>query len=334
MGKKYIKAILLVVVLLVASMLPVQADTTGESEGSFTIANQPPEEPIVKLYEKDESTETNETTPQVEFAVKIVASDPNGLNDIKEIIVYIYHATDASVEPGSDNPKTQATYKWDSSGWSLVGPTGSTWGIDTNESRGPVNNTSTSGTWWLHFIPGKVATEEDGTSGMWIIKVVVKDQGNLENSTKLTNIKMNWYGEIQVIDDSFDFGNVTLGATNVSIINPNDGNIDIKTISNGNHKIDAKTEQQWSSGSYNVTVVTSEPPGAGQIVLKHNSDNNTTGASVVSPTTYSVIPGLDSLSQTDESGTTSGIYIWLSVGPSGIPVGTYKGKYYVQISNA
>jgi len=341
-NKKYGKTILMVAVLLMASILPALATNTDTSTGKFTIQNQPPYAPTIELYLADESNKTEILDPQVEFAIKIDTGDPNGLNDIKNITVYIFYASNDTDETNcTDNPsdpRIHATYKWEKdTGWTFIGPTDSTWRINdsTNASRGPVDTTSTSGTWWLHFIPSKVATEAN-ESGMWIIKVVVYDQWGANNSSKKVNIKMNWYGEINVTNKSFDFGTVNYGDTDKPIIDPTDHNIDVKTISNGNHKIQAKTSANWTheSGNYNVTVNPNGSPGDGEISLKHNAANDTGSASWVDTTNYRDIPGLTKLLQTTEQGTPSEIYIWLDVGPSGIIPGNYTGTYYVLIANA
>ena len=341
--KKYVKTILMVAVLLMVSILPALANTgnnTDTTTGYFTIRNQPPYRPNITLYYADRTTETTTMTPQTEFAVKIETGDPNGIEDIQNITVYIFYASDVDDESNCtdnpDNPQVHATYKWEKGeGWTFIGPNGTTWRINDTRSEGPVDNTSTSGTWWLHFVPSKVATEAN-ESGMWIIKVVVNDLPGNNNSSKLTGLRMNWYGEINITDTSFDFGTVNYNDTNVPIQDPTDHNIDVKTISNGDHKIQAKTDPVWNhtSENYNVTVNPNGSPGSGEISLKHNGQNDTAGASWVDTANYQDIPNLTGLQQTTEEGITNEIYIWLDVGPSGIIAGTYNGTYYVMVVNA
>ena len=343
MDKTYVKTILMVAVLLMASILPALATSgndTDTSTGYFTIQNLPPYKPNITLYYADRTNDTDKMTPQMEFAVKIETGDPNGINDIQNITVYIFYASNDTDESNCTdsptNPQVHATYKWEKgTGWIFIGPTESTWRINDTRSEGPVNNTTTSGEWWLHFVPSKVATEAN-ESGMWIIKVIVYDQYGLNNSSKKVNIKMNWYGEINVTNDTFDFGIVNYNDTNVPIRIPDDHNIDVETISNGNHKIEAKTDPIWSNSTYNynVTVDPDGSPGDGEISLKHNSEDNTAGAYWVNTTQYGIIPGLTNLQQTTENGTISQIYIWLDVGPSGIMPATYNGTYYVMVVNA
>ena len=343
MDKTYVKTILMVAVLLMASILPALATSgndTDTSTGYFTIQNQPPYKPNITLYYADRTTNTTIMTPQTEFAVKIETGDPNGIDDIQNITVYIFYASSVDDETNASdnptNPQVQATYKWEKgTGWTFIGPTDTTWNINSSRSEGPVNNTTTRGEWWLHFVPSKVATEAN-ESGMWIIKVVVNDQYGLNNSSKLPNLKMNWYGEINVTNDTFDFGTVNYNDTNVPIQDPTDHNIDVETISNGNHKIQAKTDPVWNNSTlnYNVSVNPNGSPGDGEISLKHNGQDDVAGASWVDTANYEDIPNLTSLQQTTEDGTTSQIYIWLDVGPSGIRPATYNGTYYVMVVNA
>ncbi|AGK62018.1 hypothetical protein Asulf_02058 [Archaeoglobus sulfaticallidus PM70-1] len=286
------------------------------------------------LLEDELTDANNQMTPQTEYTIKIEALDNNGYSDIENITVYIYYDADGSGddEPSSDNPQTQATYRWTGSVWTFVGPIWSTWGIDASESRGPVDTTYTTGTWYLHFIPGKVATESDSTVAKWIIKVVVVDNSSASDSLKDIDNEMLWYGEISILDTSFSFGAVALGSSDNPITEPVDGKIDVVTVCNVEHKIQAKTDAQWSSGGYTVNVsTTSENPGPGEIALENNAKNNENTASLVT-TAFTTVKGLESLSATDESGLASGIYVWLSVGTE-LPAKTYQGTYYVTIMN-
>lgn len=327
------RLIIVIMVVLIESVLLALGGIEDRAEGKFRMRNVPPEPPTFTLYERDRRNVTTNMIPQVEFALRIDAQDLNSLDEIQEIIVYIYYGgSDTDAEPSTDDPKTQATYKWVKGvGWELVGPKNSTWGINKSASVGPINTTSTSGTWWLHFIPGKVATETDKDT-TWIIKVVVIDKWNTSNSTKQANYTMAWYGEIQALDESFDFGNVSLGEENDEIDIPADHNIDVKTISNGYHCILAKTDERWTCGNNSVILHTiNDKPGDGEIMLKHSGYPFVRLSNTVKPY-YEIILGLEYLEQTDEEGSIHEIYLWLSVG-KGIRAGTYSGYYYIMISN-
>ena len=323
---------MIITVVLIAFVLSALAYTEDRAQGKFRVKNVPPEPPTFMLYEGNRRNVTTNMTPQVEFALRIDAQDLNGLEDIQEIIVYIYYGDD-NTEPSIDDPKTQATYKWVKGiGWELVGPKNSTWGINKSASVGPINNTSTSGTWWLHFKPGKVATATyDNTT--WIIKVVVIDKWNTSNSTKQGNYTMAWYGEIQALNKSFDFGNVSLGEEDDKIDIPTDHNIDIRIICNGYYSIKAKTDERWTCGNGSVIVCPiNDRPGDGEIILKHSKYPYVRISNTVK-SYYEIVLGLGYLEQTDEEGRIHEIYLWLSVGQGGIIAGTYSGHYYIMISN-
>ena len=121
MNKCWVRIILMITVLIMLSVLSALADTEDRARGQFRMRNVPPEPPTFTLYERDRRNVTTNMIPQVEFALKIDAQDLNCLDDIQEIIVYIYYGgSDTDAEPSSDDPKTQATYKWVKGvGWEL-----------------------------------------------------------------------------------------------------------------------------------------------------------------------------------------------------------------------
>jgi len=326
-------AIVLIVAIGAATVLPSLADEESSSTGSFSLGNSPPTSLTFTLYESNESTETTSMTPQTEYALKITVTDWNTLNDISEIKVIIKTNSTNTGDPDSATDK--ATYKWTPSGptttkgWSLVGPSGSTWNV-TNSSKKPDDLSATTGTWWLHFIPGKVARE----SGDWDIYVKVTDTASQTADNIAWEYHMNWYGEISALDSSYSFGNINLGDTDISITTPSDGNIDVKTISNGNYNIQSKSEN-WDDGNGNTAVLDWDGNlDSGEFALKVSNTNDVSISNFVS-TSYTVITGYSSVSgPTAESGDTKEIYQWVSVASSGLPSGTYEGTFYVQIGNA
>ena len=329
MGRK-IQIVMLAIVVIVAigaaTVLPSLADESS-STGHFTLGNSAPTSLTFTLYESNESTEATSMTPQTEYALKITVTDWNTLNDISEIEVII--KTNSTNIDADDSPTDKATYKWTSGGWSLVGPSDSTWNI-TDDSRAPSNLNDTTGTWWLHFIPGKVARES--TSGGWDIYVNVTDKGGL-STNNIAGYDMNWYGEISASDTSYSFGEINLGTTDQGITSPNDGYIDVKTISNGNYKIQSKSDN-WQDGNGNTAVLDWDGNlSSGEFALKVSYQNNVNNSNFVE-TDYTVITGYESESgPTAEAGETKKIYQWISVADSGLLPGTYSGTFYVQINN-
>ena len=343
--KNYIKVTIMVAVLLVAFLLPAQAGSGGSDprtdkvDCSFTVMNAHPTDKDIheiELYDENESNTVNEMNPQEEYALKIVASDPNGAEDIKKIFVTIYdygtlQKSPTRITEGDANSSYLVIYEWTKGeGWSLLAPTNSTWGINSNKSRGPEIQSSniSVGTWWLHFKPGKVAKESEN----WRIFVIVTDENvSFDNRSYVDRaegylnrtIRMNWYGEIEVLDETISFDELFPRTERSRVI-------DVNTISNGKYKIEGKTDAQWGTIIVNTTSMT---PGPGQMVLLHKCYDSSCDPGIVS-TTFTVIPGLDLLDgPTSEKGKSYRIELKLRLG-YGILPGTYSGTYYVQIANA
>jgi len=321
----------LAVVMTIAigtTALPAMAGTEGTSTGSFNLGNAAPQVTAISLYNESHSSSTGNMDPQTEYAVKIDIYDANTLNDIDEIQVII--KTNATGTGASDNATDKATYKWTlGENWTKVGPSGGTWGIDTSQSSKPTDLGATAGTWWLNFVPGKVARE----SNAWDIYVKVTDKGSLTGDNISWGYTMNWYGEISAENTSYSFGNIGLGDTNKNISTPSDGNIDVKTISNGNYKLSSKSEN-WTNES-NVAVLDWDGTlDAGHFALKVDGSGTVSSSDNVSTTSEPITDYSDVNAPTAEDGDIKEIYQWISVADSGLLPGTYNGTYYVQIADA
>jgi len=322
-------AIVLIVAIGAATVLPSLADS-DTSTGNFSLGNSAPTSLTFDLYVYDHSTNTTSMTPQVEYALKIDVTDWNTLNDISEIKVII--KTNGTDMDASNSATDKATYNWTSGGWSLVGPSGSTWNI-TDNSSAPSDLNATTGTWWLHFIPGKVANETVDDYTWWDIYVNVTDKGGLSTDNIAWGFHMNWYGEISALNDSYSFGYINLGDTDKNITTPSDKNIDVKTISNGNYTIQSKSVN-WTNGDNTAVLNWSSSLNSGEFALKVSKENNVDNSNFVN-TSYTVITGYDNVNgPTAEAGAINEIYQWISVASSGLPPGTYEGTFYVLIDNA
>ena len=329
MISKQIAALAVVVIIAIGTaVLPAMAGTEGSSTGSFNLGNAAPSVTSITLHAADHSATTiSDMDPQTEYAVKIDISDANTLNDVNEILVVI--KTNGTGTGEGDSVTDKATYKWIPGGtWSKVGPTG-TWDIDTSQSSEPTDLGATAGTWWLNFVPGKVARE----STSWDIYVNVTDKGSLTGDKIVWGKTMNWYGEISAEDTSYSFGDIGLGDTNKPISTPSDGNINVKTISNGNYKLSSKSGN-WSKGSDWAVLDWNGTLDAGQFALKVDGSGSVDSSNYVS-TTSDIITDYSSVNApTAEDGDIKEIYQWISVADSGLLPGTYQGTYYVQIADA
>ena len=326
-----IAALAVVVIIAIGTaVLPAMADTEGSSTGSFNLGNAAPSVTSITLHNADHSDPTiSDMTPQTEYAVKIDISDANTLNDISEILVII--KTNGTGTGDSDSVTDKATYKWIPEGggtWSKVGPTG-TWGIDTTQSSEPTDLGATAGTWWLNFVPGKVARE----STTWDIYVKVTDKEPLTGDKIVWGKTMNWYGEISAEDTSYSFGDIGLGETNKNISTPEDHNINVKTISNGNYKLSSKSGN-WSKGSDWAVLDWDGDLEAGHFALKVDGNGDVSTSNYVSDTSEPITDYNNVVAPTAEAGDIKEIYQWISVADSGLLPGTYSGTYYVQIADA
>ena len=269
-------------------------------------------------------------TPQTEYALSMTVTDESTLSDITELKVVIKEGG----YTGEDCATDQATYTWTSSGWN-VSPADSTWAVVTANCNAPTL-TDTSGAWVLAFKPGKVAREEEDG---WEFSVTATDSEGQSDSGTLGSKTMLWYGELTVLDTAYSFGIVNLGDSDMPIISPSDGNIDVESIANGDYVIMSKSEG-WETPDEGQTSPLNSTPGTlatGQFRLQNEGDATLDKAAYVG-NTYTEIPDFTAgtlTGPTDETGVTNEIYLWLSVADTGLKVGDeYGGTYYVQIFKA
>jgi hypothetical protein len=317
---------LVMVVALGATSLPAMA-AVDSSTGSFTLNNTAPDVTSVVLYELDETNTTTSMTPQTEYAVKIEAGDTNTLDDIRYVTVVIQKQTYS----GNDDVSDQATYQYDRDGtttkWSIVGPLSTTWSIDEPDCKIPGDLTGMSGTWCLHFTPGKIARE-----ATWDIKVTAKDDANAEDTLSQTGLSMQFYKEITADDTSFGFGTVNLNDVDKPITNPIDNKIDVTLIANGNYKLESKSGN-WvgQTSSETATLDWDGSLDSGHFQLE-NDKEGTVGDTNKVEDGYTTITDCASLSgPTAETGDTKGVYVWVSLAADGFIPQEYKGTFNLQI---
>ncbi len=332
------KPILLLIILLASIIAPIIQVKGAETSatGQYTVNNVAPTISIA-LYESDETTSTTTLSPQLEYALKITISDSNSLQDVAQITVILFYDTNNSAvgtPPASDDPATRATYQWDpTNGWQLVGPTGSTWGINTADSRAPSDLTVTQGDWWLHFIPGKVAHEAntDATDDWDIIVEVTDTSGNVYSASTY-GLTMLWYGEISINTTTLDFGSLDPGAA----ASPSNGLPHALTlIANGNYAVQTKSDPTWStSDGYTATLDTDGALAEGEFQLITDDDRTLDETdSLLVTDVYQTIPGHESdAGPTAEAGVSLSLYSWVQLG-NGLMPGTYTGTIYYQIIN-
>ena len=188
----------------------------------------------------------------------------------------------------------------------------------------------------LAFKPSKVAREKGEA---WEFSVTATDSEVQSDSGTLGSKTMLWYGELTLIDTAYSFGIVNLGDREMPIISPSDGNIDVKSITNGDYAIMSKSED-WKTPDEGRTSPINSTTGSlatGQFRLQNEGDATPDKAAYVG-NSYAEIPDFTAGSltgPTDVTGVTNEIYLWLSVADTGLKVGDeYGGTYCVQIFKA
>jgi hypothetical protein len=303
-----------------------EAATEGTMGGSFTTndSSSPPLVNSVSLTGTDNVAATN-MDPQTEYYVHVSVTDNQTLEHLTSVQATIYYDADGSHAPvptTADN-ETCAIITWTPvNTWTLTSMgAGSTWSITSGTTPTLTNNT---GTFVFHFTPGKVATENAGAAE-WDIYVEATDAAAGEDGESQTGRNMNWYGEISGVTATVDFGSVSLGAEDISSA------LNAKYVSNGNYSEQAKTVSQWIDGSYNVDLETVTTPSDGEFTLFVNDESNS------APETQLTADYVDidnnEVITTEDGVTNAGMYLWLTLGPSGIVSGTYTGNIYFAISN-
>ncbi len=335
MGRASILILLIILLSLAVPVINVYGAETSVT-GQYTVNNVAPTISLT-LYESDGTTTTTTLSPQLEYALKITISDSNSLQDVAQITVILFYDTNntaVGIPPASDDPATRATYQWDPvNGWQLVGPTGSTWGINTASSSAPSDLTVTQGDWWLYFTPGKVAHEANtGGTDDWDIIVEVTDTSGNTYQASMYGLTMLWYGEISISVSTINFGSLDPGAAATPA---QENPYTLTLIANGNYTVQAKADATWSTTEgYTAALDVDGTLSDGEFQLVTDDDSLFDEAdSLLVTDTYQTIPGHESdVGPTAETGATLSLYSWVQLG-NGLMPGTYTGAIYYQIIN-
>lgn len=318
---------------LLAALIPtvvLAADDSGDNEGttggSFT-TNDSSSTPLVNSVTLTDNVGAPATAmdPQTEYFVEVSVTDNQTLEHLTSVKLTIWYDADGdhTPVPTSVDNQTCAIITWTPTNtWTLTAMgAGSTWSITNGTTPTLTNNT---GTFIFHFTPGKVATENAGLAD-WDITALATDGASGTDETSQTGLNMNWRGEINTVSASVDFGSVSLGTQDMSSA------LTATYIANGNYSEQAKTDAQWVNGSYTIDLLNSGAPGNNQFTLWVNDESNSAPETQLT-NAYVDIDNNEII--TSEDGVTNGsIYLWLNLGASGIPSGTYTGDINFAISN-
>ncbi|MDH7489040.1 MAG: hypothetical protein QHH80_05985 [Anaerolineae bacterium] len=295
-----------------------------------TPTNAPPSVNVVGIYQPDRVTPATAMDPQAEYAVRVSVSDPDGLASLRWVRAVVFLDADGDDDPAdvpaSGDAQTAAILTWTNGptpSWGISAGSPTTWALVTANCAQP-DLSGTSGTWWFHFRPGKVAAE----STDWDTWGAARDGGAAEASLyDGSDYDMNWYGEVHVNTPSVNWGVVLIGSDFPA--NPRTG-VSVTYIANGAFQQQVRASNPWGSAPRWIALNETGTPAPGQFSLKANSVNNLPGAVVVRSSAYATI-GVGT--RTAEGGTEVATNtLWLCLGPSGIPDTTYTGTIYYRIT--
>lgn len=295
-----------------------------------TPTNAPPSVNAVGIYQPDRVTPVTAMDPQAEYAVRVSVSDPDGLANLQWVRAVVLLDADGDDDPSdvpaSGDAQTAAVLTWTNGptpSWSISAGSPTTWSLVTANCAQP-DLSGTSGTWWFHFRPGKVAAE----STDWDAWAAARDGGAAEASLyDGSDYDMNWYGEVHVNTPSVNWGVVLLGSDYAA--NPRTG-ISVTYIANGAYQQQVRTSNPWGSAPRWIALNETGTPGPGQFSMKANCADNLAGAVVVRSSAYTTI---GAGTRTPEGGAEVATNaLWLRLGPSGIPDTTYAGTIYYRIA--
>lgn len=329
----FVAAAAMVIAMAMALFLPGVAmaaddssDNEGTTGGSFT-TNDSSSPPLVNSVTLTDNVGAPALAmdPQTEYFVEVSVTDNQTLEHLTSVELTVWYDADGdhTPVPTSVDNQTCAIITWTPANtWTLTAMgAGSTWSITNGTTPTLTNNT---GTFIFHFTPGKVATENAGSED-WDITAVAADAAAGEDTGSQTGLDMNWRGEINTVSASVDFGSVSLGTEDMS------GALTATYIANGNYSEQAKTDAQWVNGGYTIDLLNSGAPGNNQFTLWVDDEGDVAGETQLA-NTYVDIDANETI--TSEDGVTNGnIHLFLTLGASGIPSGTYIGDINFAISN-
>lgn len=322
--KRYLAFVLAVVIVVgLLTVAPRGFAVEQSLSGTLTVGVAAPTVQALTLYDTS-WVEVAAMDPYTEYWLNITVYHPNTLISIVNITVYIYDNSSTTWD-AADDVHYHATYLWDNStkAWSLVGPSGTLWSVNTANSYYP-DQSQTSGTWTLAFKASKVAAA--GTN--WVINATAWGTDNLGDWMSITKT-MNFYAEISLTDTSFDFGSVSPGTNNASLVSPVDQDIDYTVIANDNHNIGFYTNGNWTSGANEIDITNTN------YFIGDDDSNPTEGTETgINPwaihPTPTVTEPYTSVAITGESGNTYATYLFQTV-PVGTPSGTYTLTLYIRV---
>jgi hypothetical protein len=344
--RKLITRLLFGVLVIGFSLIPVN----GESDSSIVRAKPPAKGPVVESVTLIESTldaEVTMMTPLSPYRVKVVASDVDTIDDIRQIEFHIYHSSDGITWDADE----LAVYVWDkTAGWSMGnGSATTTWELLVADCIAPADYGSGTGEWYLAFKPGKLARADAARN--WFCSATASDAKKSGSGTWTTGASMAVYSEMAFDASALTFGDAAQGILPGSvgfITTPATGYLTIWVIGNAQYSLGVSSEAAWSDGGSNLLTLsglTGMPPGIAELSLE--IDNGEAGGGLPgqpknpqavtdTDTTiagYDAVPRCTTGAGNSESVNAHVIYMgmWLSV--SGIQEVVYSGTITFTLLN-
>lgn len=325
---------LVVVVAIIVAMIPtmvltglVGAADNGTIIADFQTGNSPPTVDNVTLYDNATSTTITTMTPLVEYVIRVNVTEGLTIDNLTTVTAWLYRNDNSTFAwpnytDSNINSQTVAKFTWTKgSGFAMA--SNGTWALVGADCQAPASTQST-GSFDFHFKPGKVAQESTtpaSGSAEWHIYALAYNGANTGVNHQ-TGLEMAWYGEIQV-GGAVHFGSVNLGTPDKE--SPVFSN---RYIANGTYTRAVSAATSWTGSTVNLSLVTG-PPGASQFALKANESETTIGATVVSGS-YASLGSSHGITG-DAGDLISSNYLFLSLGSTGVPSGTYSGNVYYEI---
>ena len=199
----------------------------------------------------------SEMDPQVEQTVTVNVDVGAGrtLEELTEVKFKLWYDANAGTTDvgeftaASDDVQTCATITWDTSTFAMtLDPTGNTWSLGTCTAP---TLTNSSGDFTLKFIPGKVATEADGTANNWqLAATATSSYGTGFGYDTTPGAAMNWYGSIALGETvNVDWGSVPAGMDFTNDLADQSLGTTITYICNGDFSKKGKSSATWEGVS-------------------------------------------------------------------------------------
>lgn len=243
---------------LLLTLIPataVFAATSGTATGSFNIGSVSPTASAIEVYsDAGLTTVAGSMTPQTIYYVKVTVTEPNTLNDIKELELKVYydataaHPLESTITTPHEQTYGQFTWTKSSGTWAVAAGTGASWEAVSASSVTPTMTDST-GDWVFAIKLGKTATETTGAA-VWNMHAKVTDEADHTSGIYKNDLLVNWYGEVTVSTSTIDFGSVTLGSEYTSKYT----GVSAGFVSNGDYASNVKSDATWHGSTYDATL--------------------------------------------------------------------------------